>query len=65
MSRINQAAIRLFTITAALALGVKAQQPQKPSDDVLRVNTELVQTPVTVVDKNGRSSTAWAANSSN
>ena len=31
-----------------------AQQPQKPpSDDVLRVNTELVQTAVTVVDKDG------------
>ena len=32
-----------------------AQQPQKPqSDDVLRVTTDLVQTAITVVDKNGR-----------
>ena len=32
-----------------------AQQPQKPeSDDVLRVNTELVQTAVTVVGKDGK-----------
>jgi hypothetical protein len=32
-----------------------AQQPQKPADDdVLRVKTELVQSAVTVVDKDGR-----------
>lgn len=32
-----------------------AQQPSKPqSDDVLRINTDLVQTAVTVVDKDGR-----------
>ncbi|MFN2578430.1 MAG: VWA domain-containing protein [Pyrinomonadaceae bacterium] len=32
----------------------RAQQPQKPpADDVLRVNTELVQTAVTVIDKQG------------
>ncbi|HMH46035.1 MAG TPA: VWA domain-containing protein, partial [Pyrinomonadaceae bacterium] len=31
-----------------------AQQPQKPTtDDVLRVNTELVQTAITVIDKQG------------
>ncbi len=31
------------------------QQPQKPADDnVLRINTELVQTAVTVIDKQGR-----------
>jgi VWFA-related protein len=31
-----------------------AQQPQKPpTDDVLRINTELVQTAITVVDKGG------------
>jgi VWFA-related protein len=34
---------------------VKAQQqPPNPQDDVLRVNTELVQTAITVVDKNGK-----------
>ncbi len=33
---------------------VTAQQPSKPqSDEVLRVNTDLVQTAITVVDKNG------------
>ena len=31
-----------------------AQQPQKPADDVVRVNTELIQTAITVVDKDGR-----------
>ncbi|HMH46034.1 MAG TPA: VWA domain-containing protein [Pyrinomonadaceae bacterium] len=32
-----------------------AQQPQKPAtDDVLRVNTDLVQTAITVIDKQGR-----------
>jgi VWFA-related protein len=42
--------------TAAwLAPSSFAQQPQKPpADDVLRVNTELVQTAITVVDKDGR-----------
>ncbi len=34
---------------------VNAQQPSKPQqDDVLRINTDLVQTAITVVDKNGR-----------
>jgi VWFA-related protein len=33
---------------------VKAQQPPKTQDDVLRVNTDLVQTTITVVDKKGR-----------
>jgi VWFA-related protein len=33
---------------------VNAQQPSKPqSDDVLRIDTDLVQTAITVVDKNG------------
>lgn len=32
---------------------VYAQQTQKPSDEVIKVNTELVQTAVTVVDKEG------------
>jgi hypothetical protein len=32
-----------------------AQQPtQTPSDDVVRTNVELVQTAITVVDKNGK-----------
>lgn len=35
---------------------VSAQQqpPQTPSNDVLRINTNLVQTAITVIDKNGR-----------
>src|SRR2546423_15305301 len=50
------------TVLLLLALTVmqagqfaRAQQPQKPApDDVLRINTELVQTAITVVDKQGR-----------
>jgi VWFA-related protein len=36
-----------------LAGSAAAQQPQKPSDDVVRVNTDLVQTALSVVDKDG------------
>jgi hypothetical protein len=50
-----------FCLTALLnAMGgltpiLNAQEPAKPqSDDVLRINTDLVQTAVTVVDKDGR-----------
>ena len=32
----------------------QAQQQPRQSDDVVRINTELVQTAITVVDKNGR-----------
>ena len=43
-----------FSLAMATAFGQdKTPQPQ-PSDDVIRVNTELVQTDVTVVDKRGR-----------
>src|SRR5438874_13276533 len=49
------------TVLLLLALTVihvglaHAQQPQKPvTDDVLRVNTELVQTAITIIDKQGR-----------
>lgn len=38
---------------AASSPAVHAQQTQKPGDDVIKVNTELVQTAVTVVDKDG------------
>src|SRR3954470_11411166 len=41
-------------LIAATAPLVYAQQTQKPSDDVIKVNTDLVQTSVTVVDKEGR-----------
>jgi VWFA-related protein len=42
----------LLLLTAAPAF-VHAQQTQKPSDDVIKVQTELVQTAVTVVNKDG------------
>src|SRR6267142_2092933 len=42
-------------LTAGTFPALAQQQPQKPADDdVLRVKTELVQTAVTVVDKDGR-----------
>src|SRR5262252_9232455 len=43
----------LVALVIAFAPQLKAQEPQKPADDVLRVNTELVQTAFTVVDKEG------------
>ena len=44
--------LTLLLLTAAPAF-VHAQQTQKPPDDVIKVNTELVQTAVTVVNKDG------------
>ena len=45
----------LLNVMGGSALVVNAQQPSKPQqDDVLRTNTDLVQTAITVVDKNGR-----------
>jgi len=45
----------LTTLVNFTSATINAQQPSKPqTDDVLRVNTDLVQTAVTVVDKNGR-----------
>src|SRR5437016_2170889 len=49
----------LFVLCFAALLNLpngsaNAQQPAKPpADDVVRVNTELAQTAITVVDKNG------------
>jgi len=47
-----------FCLTALIAFtggSASAQEPSKPqADDVLRVNTDLVQTAITVFDKNGR-----------
>lgn len=58
MNGLSQATTRSITaficVIVAASFAVNAQQPQKPQDDVLRVNTELVQTAVTVVDKNGK-----------
>ena len=45
----------IFLVTAIILVTsdqVLSQQPQTPADDVLRTNTELVQTTITVVDKN-------------
>ena len=59
MRFINQV-IRGFTIALLLIAvaieAVLAQQPsaQDPNDDVVRINAELVQTAITVVDKNGK-----------
>ena len=45
-----------FAATFAVSMGVAAgQQPtQTPADDVVRVNAELVQTAITVIDKKGK-----------
>lgn len=50
--RRHQLPLTLLLLTAASAF-VHAQQTQKPPDDVIKVNTELVQTSVTVVTKDG------------
>jgi VWFA-related protein len=42
-----------FIFSVAATRSAYAQQAQKPSDDVIKVNAELVQTAVTVVDKDG------------
>jgi VWFA-related protein len=48
--------IVVLLLTAVTITPVLAQQPsaQTPADDVVRINAELVQTAVTVVDKNGK-----------
>jgi VWFA-related protein len=58
MKLVSRTIIRSLSTTLALAAilsaTLQAQQPQKPTDDdVLRVTTELVQSAVTVVDKDG------------
>ena len=59
MKFLTRTAARPISVAVCLAALLNAtalaQQPQKPqSDEVLRINTELVQTAVTVVDKDGR-----------
>src|SRR5204863_356167 len=52
---IHRATLSLIFLTSLLNSTARAQTPQKPqSEEVLRVKTELVQTAITVVDKNGR-----------
>jgi len=53
--------VLLVIITSACALPALAQQT---GDDVIRVNTELVQTDFTVFDKQAISLTASSANNS-
>ena len=59
MKLLSKTAVRSLSTTVCLAALLNAtslaQQPQKPADDdVLRVKAELVQSAVTVVDKDGR-----------
>lgn len=62
MKCINQSARQRQLLASCLTAlivftggSASAQEPSKPqADDVLRVNAELVQTAITVVDKNGR-----------
>ena len=50
-----RASLLMFCVASLLNTPAAiAQQPQKQADDVVRVNTELVQTGITVTDKNGR-----------
>jgi VWFA-related protein len=44
----------ILTVTSTLGQSKPVQQPQPEGDDVVRVNTELVQTDVMVFDKQGR-----------
>src|SRR6266550_6432394 len=54
ISLAKRTVLLLLALTAIHVGLAHAQQPQKPADDVLRVNTELVQTAITVIDKQGR-----------
>ena len=55
ISLAKRAVLLLLALTVIHVGLAYAQQPQKPADDdVLRVNTDLVQTAVTVLDKQGR-----------
>lgn len=53
---VNKSAMRfLLSVTGLIVLtgilGVAQQQTTPQSDDVLRINTDLVQTDITVIDK--------------
>ncbi len=49
------AVLCLTAVFNTISIAQQPQQPQQPqADDVLRVKTELVQTAITVVDKDGR-----------
>ncbi len=59
MSRVHLAflcgavALTVTLSSAALVFSQDKPSPQQPADDVIRVNTELVQTDITVLDKKG------------
>ena len=44
----------VFLLTVIIANSASAQRPAQTQDDVLRTNTELVQTSITVMDKKGK-----------
>src|SRR5438105_418166 len=44
----------VFSVLSSQVSGQSQKPPQPLPDDVIRVNTELVQTDLTVVDKHGR-----------
>jgi VWFA-related protein len=50
---IYAAVLSIAIVAAAPVFGQDKPSQQQPSDDVIRVNTELVQTDVTVLDKKG------------
>jgi VWFA-related protein len=57
MQRFSSNTLRILFLLTSLCAPAQTQklaQPQQQPDDVIRVNTELVQTDVTVVDKRGR-----------
>jgi VWFA-related protein len=64
----SRSPLKVFVLTLYLALSASAasviaqqpsqtKKPAEPADDVIRVNTDLVQTDVTVVDKKGHAIT--------
>jgi VWFA-related protein len=52
MNKISQTTLAILSLTLLIVASASAQRPQEP--DVIRTNVELVQAPVTVVDKSGR-----------
>jgi VWFA-related protein len=48
------AALSLLVAACAQTVAAQTRQPRSPDDEVIRVNAEIVQTDVTVVDKRGR-----------
>src|SRR6266550_6458481 len=54
ISLAKRTVLLLLALTAIHVGLAHAQQPQKPATDVVRVNTELLQTAITVIDKQGR-----------